>query len=122
MGEIETKELVQFNLGVDWNMKISKRIDNSIAAYLLGDLENWFFNLKGIKLLIVSYLSKDERKELTDLEADISSNIRYQDPNIRKKAGAAIEKYDIKIKCFLSEKGFLNPIKDDLTNIYGQEG
>lgn len=106
---------VLYHLGADWNQKISTRIDRALTSYINGDLSNWFFNLKAIKFLIVSYLKDTEKENLRNKENIITGMLRDQ-----KKPAHQIEEYDILIKELLSSKGFLNPLKDDMSNIYGQ--
>lgn len=110
------ENIVQFNLGMEWNYKISNKIDEGLKAYMGGNYMHWFYSLKAIKFLIVSYLTPKDREYIFNMETEIAKNL-----NDKTKAIPIIEKYDITIKDFLSSLGFLNPIKQDRTKLFGQD-
>jgi len=116
MEEGSDKANVTFNLGIEWNYKISNKIDAAMNYYMNGDFMGWFFSVKAIKFLLISYLSKDERKELEDMESDIGLANKK-----KKNIAPLVETYDIRIKDLLSSYGFLNPLKKDQTKLFGQD-
>lgn len=115
MEEINERQPVTFNLGIEWNYKISNKIDAAMSSYMNGDMPNWFFNMKAVKFLLIAYLNKDERDELLKLENEIVQRIKG-----KQHVGPLVEKYDIRVKDLLAENGFLNPKKKDQTGLYGQ--
>jgi len=104
---------VQFHLGADWNIKISKMIDGAMRSYMSGQPMSWFYNMKGVKFLINSYLSEKEIEELDSKENDILLNQKDTSKLIR-----LVEDYDLLIKKHLKGYGFLNPFKDDSTSLF----
>lgn len=115
---------VQFNLGSNQLMLIGELLFSASRNYRRGELMRWFFDLKQVKLQIISRLKESEMVGLGNLERLIG--VTYLKEGSTKqghqKLGGLIEQYNIVIMQLLEGKGFLVPSKEDHTLIYDQKG
>jgi len=123
---------VQFNLGLTQLQKIGSLMNASINGYTNQDLSRWFKNVKALKLIIISRLSKEERIKLGDLEKIIThlfgmlkpTGLQYSESNERHNSSVIftmnplIEQYHTLMMELLETKGFLVPTKRDRTNMF----
>ena len=110
-----SNDKVQFHLGADWNIKISKRIDQAMESYMAGKPMDWFYNMKGVRFLIGSYLSTEENESLDKLEKSIYKNLKEKNTS---ELISTVEDYDSELKTYLKKYGFLNPFKQDNTSLF----
>lgn len=118
---------VQYNLGGEQLRIIGGLLQKAATYYLGGQLMSWFFALKGVKLNIINRLNQAERKELQEMEVEITEEASkakamdfewQQKEKLRSAVGRLIEAYSIRISDLLETKGFLIPLKDDRADLF----
>ena len=68
----EEKHEVSWNLASQQSMFIGNLIQQSMTAYLAGNIGDWFWKLNGIREMIHHDLNPEELKDLDKLEKEIS--------------------------------------------------
>jgi hypothetical protein len=117
-------EEVKYNIGLQQLYSISNMIDHATSNYRKGNLKEYFYCLKSIKLLIISKLKEDERELLSkyeDIICKLFSALKNNDPKNRHDLSEILENYDVKIKDYLDKKGFLVPVKQDRASQFKRE-
>lgn len=109
---------MQFNIGSTQLELIGNLLTKSSVYYGRGDIPNWYFCLKSIKLRIFGKLNKEERIELNKMENSI---VVCRNKGLKKAMHILVEKYDNRIMELLDVKGYSIPLKEDTTNVFGQE-
>ena len=121
MAEVYT-EKVSWNLAAGLLQEIQLHLIRASNFYLAGNLERWFYQLKAVKMRIISSLNQEERLALKNLETEIMYDIvPHSNPiiNRSKKEHAAlhIETYNESLFDMLEKYGYLVQKQEDRTRI-----
>lgn len=128
---VETTEKSQFNMAIATLQLIDSLRVQGANHYLRGDLSNWFFCLKNIKMQIIAKLNLDERKKLQELETEIKNirsrkdvkailknkeiNSETKEKKYRDIYTEIVERYNEMLQDLLEKKGMLLPNQEDET-------
>ena len=108
---------VIFNLAVDQNRHIGKLLEKVTIQYLDGDTINSYLTLMQIGQIISSKLNIKQIELLKRGEQIVNKCIATKS----SKLLGSVELYQKIIMRLLDEKGFLNPLKEERSGLYGQK-
>lgn len=125
------KEQVKYNLGSEQLSIVGFLLRRASISYTRHNYSDWFYALKGIKLRIISRLNTKERTALASIENIVMPGLYRLRPTDNEDSHEnnqrilitvypAIEKYETLMMELLEEKGFLTPLREDRTKLFGQ--